>query len=242
MRAGVAYLNLRHNVPERWDAFTRGLQRIGYTVQPGVTMKPRPHDILVSWNRIREGGQAAQRFEDAGCPVLVTENATWGNDFAGRRWYTLGLGYHNEQGTFLLGGNERWDALGVELQPWRHVDGETVILPSRGIGPVGHAMPLGWPESARKRWGGRVRPHPGRGFAKPLEDDLRSASHVVTWGSGAAVRALVMGVRVASEMPWWIGEQDNTDAGRLAMFRRLAWAQWELHELATGEPFLRLLR
>jgi len=43
-------------------------------------------------------------------------------------------------------------------------------------------------------------------------------------------------------MPFWIGQQDNTDAGRLSMLRILAWAQWELHELATGEPFLRLLR
>ena len=64
---------------------------------------------------------------------------------------------------------------------------------------------------------------------------------VVTWGSGAAIKALQMGIRVHSDMPHWIGEQDNTTEGRLAMFRRLAWAQWTLEEIASGLPFERLL-
>jgi hypothetical protein len=42
-------------------------------------------------------------------------------------------------------------------------------------------------------------------------------------------------------MPQWIGEQDNTDAGRLAMFQRLAWAQWRLSEIESGFAFRWLL-
>ena len=49
------------------------------------------------------------------------------------------------------------------------------------------------------------------------------------------------GIPALSEMPHWIGEQDNTEAGRLAMFRRLAWAQWTHEEIADGEAFARLL-
>jgi hypothetical protein len=49
------------------------------------------------------------------------------------------------------------------------------------------------------------------------------------------------GIRVESHMPNWIAEQDNTDAGRLACFRRLSWAQWTLNEIASGETFARLL-
>jgi hypothetical protein len=64
---------------------------------------------------------------------------------------------------------------------------------------------------------------------------------VITWGSGAAVRALLRGIPVESHMPNWIAAQDNTDAGRLAMFRRLAWANWRLSEIADGVPFRRLL-
>lgn len=59
--------------------------------------------------------------------------------------------------------------------------------------------------------------------------------------SGAALQALLWGIPVASEMPDWIGAQDNTDAGRLAMFRRLAWAQWTLEEISDGLPFRSLL-
>jgi hypothetical protein len=42
-------------------------------------------------------------------------------------------------------------------------------------------------------------------------------------------------------MPGWIAEQDNTDAGRLAMLRTLAWAQWRLSEIESGEAFERLI-
>jgi hypothetical protein len=227
-------------VPERWDAFSRGLEKLGYSVVQGVTARPGDRDILVTWNRINDGNTAARAFEARGLPVLVTENATWGNDFAGNRWYTLARGFHNLDGRFPVGGPERWDSLGVEPAAWR-TRGELVILPQRGIGPPGVAMPSTWPESALKRHGGRLRPHPGKRESKPLADDLARCERVVTWGSGAAVQALLMGIRVTSEMPEWIAEQDNTDAGRLATFRRMAWAQWRLAEIASGEPFERLL-
>lgn len=233
-----AFLNLRHAVPERRAAFERGLERCGYTVIEGLTDRPRDRDILVTWNLIREGRYSAQRFEQAGLPVLVAENATWGNDFLGGHWYTIARTRHNTAGMFPVGDIDRWDSLHVELAPWR-TSGETVVLPQRGIGAPGSAMPSGWADQFRSR--GRVRMHPGQIPIRPLEEDLARAGLVVTWGSGAAVKALLWGIPVESHMPNWIGEQDNTDAGRLAMLRRLAWAQWSLKEIAHGEPFARLL-
>jgi hypothetical protein len=50
-----------------------------------------------------------------------------------------------------------------------------------------------------------------------------------------------MGIPVISEMPNWIAEQDNTDAGRLEMFRRLAWAQWKISEISNGQAIACLL-
>ena len=231
-----AFLHLRYTTDERAAIFREGLERIGFEVVHSLTRDPRDGDIFVSWNRIHAGDDAAREFERRGCAVLVTENATWGNEFACDRWYTLARSFHNLSGTFPIGGNERWDSLGVELAPWRE-GGETVVLPSRGIGPVCHRMPRDWPS----RQVGRIRPHPGTGPAKRLEEDLAECGRVVTWGSGAAVKALMLGIRVESHMPNWIAEQDNTDAGRLAAFRRMAWAQWRLEELRTGEPFARLL-
>jgi hypothetical protein len=70
-----------------------------------------------------------------------------------------------------------------------------------------------------------------------LAEDLANASEVRTWGSGAAVKALMWGIPVRSYMPRWCGEQQNTDESRREMLRRLAWAQWTLEEIADGAPF-----
>lgn len=230
----AAWLNLRYTLGQRRDAFVRGLKRNGFSIEEGLPNEPRDGDLLVTWNRIGQGDVAAKAFEARGLPVLVAENAAFGNDFSGRRWYSMARHMHNTAGCFPVDGPERWDALGVDLMPWRTC-GETVVLPQRGIGPAGVAMPRNWTAS------GRVRKHPGQGQAVPLEQDLANCGRVVTWGSGAAIKALMWGIPVESHMPNWIGEQDNTDQGRLEMFRRLAWAQWTLEEISEGEPFRRLL-
>jgi hypothetical protein len=248
-----AWLNLRYTVPERRAVFTEGLQRIGYEVVNGLTTQPGDKDILVTWNRIHEGDTAAKAFEARSLKVLVAENATWGNEFAGKHWYTLTRNYHNVAKTFPEGGGERWDRLGVVLEPWRSESEypETVILPSRGIGPACRRMPSNWAQTIHQgrsgcdRQGGGaifVRQHPGRSRSQiPLEENLRKCSKVITWGSGAAVKALLWGIRVESHMPDWIAQQNNTDEGRLAMFRRIAWAQWTLDDFASGYAFARLL-
>jgi hypothetical protein len=217
----------------RHDAFEAGLRTAGLR-----ETTPDQADVVVIWNRYAHRAQIADQCERRGGLVLVAENASWGNDFAGDRWYTIARGRHNTTGCFPVGGQERWDSLGVDLAPWRDTTGETVILPQRGIGPPGVAMPYGWGQGLK----GRVRQHPGVNPCVPLEDDLAHASKVITWGSGAAIKALLWGIRVESHMPNWIGEQDNTDDGRLAMFRRLAWAQWRVSEIASGEPFCALLQ
>ncbi len=241
-----AFLGLRDGVHYRREAFTRGLERCGYTVLHEITTRPRDGDVLVIWNRYSQFANAADAFESRRLPVLVAENGYLGNEFAGDRWYAISRSQHNGAGTWPQGDAQRWDALGVELQPFRPAGGEFVVLPQRGIGPPGVAMPRDWPERVHRRLTKeriphRVRPHPGQGAAISLEQDLAHASGVVTWGSGAALKALVLGISVFHDMPHWIGAQDNTDAGRLAMFRRLAWAQWTLNEITNGEPFRRLL-
>lgn len=232
-----AWLALRNALHYRREAFESGLSAVGFDVRPTTPQHFGPEDVLVIWNRYGAGAEAAARFEAKGQPVLVAENAAWGNDFAGERWYSLAQGMHNTAGRFPVGGPARWDSLGVELAPWRTC-GETVVLPQRGIGPAQVAMPRDWPA----RQVGRVRAHPGTRDCVPLEIDLAHAGKVVTWGSGAAIKALLWGIPVESHMPNWIGEQDNTDAGRLAMFRRLAWGQWRLAEIESGEAFRWLMQ
>lgn len=220
--------------------FCAGLKRVGYRVEIGLPDKIREGDTFVTWNRIGAANTVADAFQKIGNTTLITENATWGNSFAGDRWYTLARNYHNTAGCFPVLGNDRWDSLGIELQPFRDY-GETVLLPQRGIGSKPVAMPGGWTQRALKQYGGRVRRHPGKFGCIPLEEDLKDCGHVVTWGSGAAIKALMMGIKVTSEMPSWIGYQDNTETDRLRMFRELAWGQARHSEIESGEAFDRLL-
>jgi hypothetical protein len=230
-----AYLNLRNSVPERTEAFKTGLERCGYEVVIGHPMSWGSKDIIVSWNRIGTLHEICNQFERDGKSVLVVENCSWGNDFAGDRWFHIAKNFHNTRGRFPIGDRSRWDSLGVDLDPWRDEGGETVVLPQRGIGPPQVAMPRDWKAI------GRVRRHPGRGTSVPLEQDLAGASKVITWGSGAAIKALMWGIKVESHMPFWIGQQDNTEWGRLHMFRELSWAQWRLDEIRRGDAFKWLL-
>jgi hypothetical protein len=256
----TAWLALRDGVHYRREAFAAGLRACGFDVRLGLPRVPRRGDVLVIWNRYRENARMADAFEFDGLPVLVAENGYLGNDFAGDRWYAISRGQHNGCGTFPEGGAERWDGLGISLSPWRKPGGELVVLPQRGIGPPGVAMPAHWPGSITQRlrsagFAFRTRPHPGQGKAAPLDSDLAGASGVVTWGSGAALKALTWGIPVFHELPRWIGAGASLplssllsgepphcdDAARLATFRRLAWAMWRLPEIASGEPFRRLL-
>lgn len=230
----TAWLNLRYSSGDRAEAVTAAVCALGFKPRAGLCQDPGEQDVMVTWNRIGEADRIANRFRR----VIVLENAAWGNGFQGGKWITVAKDRHNTASMFPVGGPERWDALGVELKEWR-TDGETVILPQRGIGSPPTAMPREWTDSAYTRHKGRVRRHPGTKPAKPLQEDLAKCGRVVTWGSGAAIQALMIGIPVVSDMPDWIGEQDNTDEGRLAMFRRLAWAQWRYHELP--EAFSRLL-
>lgn len=225
-------LRLRAEPHYRRSVFESGLRAIG-----GTPASEDRCDVLVIWNRRVHDNTLATECERRGGAVLVAENAAWGNEFAGQRWYSLARGFHNVQGMFPVGGSERWDALGVELSPWREPGGEIVGLPQRGIGPPQYAMPRYWiPPGCT-----RIRPHPGIRACKPLQDDLAKASKVVTWGSGAAIKALMWGIAVESHMPQWVAEQDNKDEGRISMFRRLAWAQVTLPEIESGEAFSRAL-
>lgn len=236
--AKTAWLNLRYTVPERREAFKKGLQHIGYNIrEDGLNAIPRTGDIFVTWNRIGKADQIASMFQSHGLPVVVSENASWGNEFTVKQWYTLALNYHNTSGCFNIGGNERWDNLNVDLKAFKD-DAGIIILPQRGIGSNPTVMTPGWAIKAQAKHGGTIRNHPGRNkMAVQLEQELTNYGTAITWGSGAAIKALMLGLSVKSDMPNWIGEQDNTEQGRLDMFRRLSWAQWTLEEISRGIAF-----
>lgn len=238
MMAKRAWMALRY---DKHPCFADGLRRLGYEVVERLTESPGENDVLVSWNRIAYANHCARIFSDLGLPVIVAENATWGNEFAGDQWYAMSLDFHNVAGKFPVGDSKRWDDLHVELEPFRE-EGEIVILPSRSIGPPVHRMPTDFVARMRAEYPhARVRPHPGREAARPLAEDLARCGTVVTWGSGAAVKALMMGCKIDSRMPKWIAECESTDGDRLRMLRELAWGQARRSEIESGEAFDRIL-
>jgi len=250
-------LLVRHVPHYRRESFEAGLIQAGFAVSERVA--PKKGSLLVIWNRYGHYDQVAKQYEQAGGEVWVAENGYLGRDWQGKHWYSLSKGNHNGAGWWNAQGPDRWDGLNVELAPMRRGHGnEVVLLATRHIGPPGVAEPRGWlAQVERELRSGtdlrvRVRPHPGENPATPLERDLKDACAVVTWGSGAALKALLMGIPAVYGFRQWIGAGagalytgPNQFASslrtfgdhRLSMFRRLAWGMWTTEELSTGIPF-----
>ncbi len=241
------------------EAFSDGLIAAGYQIMASVD-KVLPGDALLCWSRKSIWGALADEFEAGGGVVFVAENAYLPASLIGPGWYALAEGQHCGAGRWPNGSGDRWDALGVELRPWREGGTETLILDQNGGGSQMVRSPKGWSEVVQKQIGGRIRWHPwkvatGKVPAQPpIEQDLANAKQAVTWNSSAALTALVMGVPVFNEFPHWIGslaarpiaefgqEPKRDDEARLAMFRRLAFAMWRVDEIRSGKPFTELAR
>jgi len=258
----------------RRDAFELGLKACGFSLEGERHIGTvRPNDLLVIWNRYGRGDSFARQFEQVGAAVIVAENGYLGasenayaKPFATKEQtpeshlYALALNHHNGAGRWYIGDAGRWREHGIEVKPWR-TDGEHVlVLPQRGIGPSGVAMPREWSALVAGRLRAmtkrpvRVRAHPGNEPAhRPLQADLEACWCVVTWGSGAAIKAVCTGVPAFCDWRQWIGSPaasvlgDNVEAPmrcddcRHRMLDRLAWAQHTVAEIATGEPIRRLL-
>lgn len=241
---------LREDVPNRRQCFIQGLTAAGFAVHPEIPF-PEPGDVVVIWNRGKHQDPVARRFEAAGAKAWVVENGYLGKRWGAGGWYALAEGHHAGAGRWPHGGPERWDALDAKLRPWRTGGDEVIILGQRGIGEPGIASPKEWAERTKARLGvGRIRQHPGKYTGGvTLEQDLERARCVVTWASGAALTALLLGIPVFYEFPLWIGreaglpldqwgdEPKRDDGARLAAFRRVAWAMWRVEEIVSGEAF-----
>lgn len=263
-----AFCMIRDYPVYRRDAFMAGLKAAGYDARTGGPMDVRPGDLFVCWNRYGDMHNIATRVEQQGGTVVVAENGYVAPGGVSphvtdpREWYALAIGGHNGSGTWPVGGPERWDALGVDLKPWRTEGDHVLVCPNRPFGRPDLIMPIDWADKVVKRLRKvtnrpiRVRAHPGNGAHKtPLADDLKGAHAVVIWSSSAGVQALIAGVPVICEAPAWIckGAADRNaecvekvgDRGGLLSreegFHRLAWAQFHHTEIASGFAFTSLL-
>lgn len=254
-----AYCLIREQPVYRRDAFCKGLAAVGAEVSLNNPPRGRTGDWLLIWNRYGHWHDIATRFEAEGGEVLVAENAYVGLDRANRQRYAIARDGHNGSGAWPLGDGSRWDALGVPLQPWRATGGHVLVCPNRSFGRPDMLMPCDWAQQAAKelqrytRRPIRIRPHPGNDPPKiPLAHDLKDAWAVLVWGSSAGCDALIAGIPVFCCGNYWILGGASSKGGlrtiedpelpdRLPAFQRLAWAQWHVEEIASGEAFQHLL-
>lgn len=244
----------------RREAFETGLERAGFSLQ-GEGIRPDKGDVLLVWNLSGTAGNLAAEYRKHNALVLVAENGYIGSDANGVQRYALAINGHNGSGKWYVGGPERWDAMGIELQPWRTSGDDIVIRGQRGIGSSDMASPPDWHVRAsrdlmrlyptRKQI---VQVHNGKPAAHPVSTAeimlaLSHAGAMCIWASAAGVRALVEGVPVFYDAPHWICEgaavhrignletPKRDDEARLRAMRSMAWAQWTVDELRSGEPF-----
>jgi hypothetical protein len=263
-----AWVTIRSAPWYRHTAFCDGLLAAGFEVlqrQPG---DPKPGDVLCQWNRYGANAEIATRFERAGGVTLCCENGYLNADGGSPKFsvhpggpkptdhYAVGRSFHNDASLVPAGGPERFQALGVELRPWREVGEHVLICPSRSFGVPGRMMPPDWATQAAERLRKAtrrpvvVRAHPGNDAPKRLlSEDLRGCWAVVVWSSSVAVHALAAGIPTFIEAPYQIvkgagasGPVDNPVVpDRLPHFQRMAHGQYTLAEIESGEPFRRLI-
>ena len=253
-----AICRIRKEPYYRRAAFESGLKKVGFTLVDSV--KPTgADDWLVIWNRQQATETEADEWERRGGMVIVVENGYLQK--VDKTHYAISVHGHNGSGWFPVGDEDRFTKLGFHLKPWKKIDETGVekilVIGQRGIGSRTMKSPPQWDEKMAvtlKRFHLPVyfRPHPGNAPPKiPLEHDLRRAQACVIWSSAAGVQALVEGVPVSYDAPHWVcaeAAQSNVlavakrdDDARAKALHRMSHAQWHHEEIATGEPFARII-
>ena len=235
-----------------YEEVAAGARRLGDVVIGPPGRDAGPDDVLICWSPFLGTDRLAafRAIKAAGGRAIVMENG-WLSPIGPRRFCQVALDGWNGEGRFPPGGADRWRGWGVPLQEWKRGGEHVLVLGQKrkGADQDFRRMPDGWEYSlalpTRRPVVRRTR-----GSAVPLEEQLRDAWCTVTWTSTAAVKGLVAGVPAFYCGPTLICHElcrRGTDVDHPAypdrepVFERLAWCQWTPEEIATGEPFARLL-
>lgn len=235
-------------------AFAEGLRRHGHIAE--IRRDPAPCDLLVLWGVRREADIRLQKT--AGGQVCILERGYIGDRF---NWTSVsfggGLNGHGEfRGPFEDG--SRWDRLFAPfMKDWSERKGPAVIMGQvladmslRGLKPLQM-----WSEAATELkalgWDVRFRGHPlANGFGLPgvdsiggpLDEVLGRAGLVVTINSNTGVDSVLAGVPAITmddrAMAWDVTGHSADEVvrpDRTAWARAMAWKQWSLDEMRSGE-------
>ncbi len=248
---------------DRHGAIEEGLRRTGYRVVKGPGPAKDERDVLLTWT-VHKGYKenTARAFEAQGGRVVVCEEAHLKGLVRGEKLFTVVLHDHNGGGPWPIGGPERWASFDIELVPWRERGEHIVVREQRGIGSRKIGSPPNWHQDTAARLRQMtsrpvvIRRHPKivarEGLEQiPLKKALHDCHALVTWASSDGTLALIEGVPVFALAPNFFVEsacdrdlaniESPAMPDRLPAFERLAWAQWSLNEIRSGETFEVLL-
>lgn len=233
-------------------ALAEGLSQHGIGVR--LSSREASTEFVACW-----GWRKGRKFRDAGHQVLVMERGYLGDRF---RWTSLAWNGLNGHGHFPEAGNDpdRFRS-NFELHPWKQ-GGSYVLLLGQVPGDAslrGRNLQTWYEQAARecRRIHGmpvKFRPHPlahRRGqqlvpgveySVGTLEEALDGAALAVTYNSNSGVDAVLAGVPTIAvdqgSMAWPVAghkldEVVRPDREQWAV--ELAWKQWRLDEIASGE-------
>lgn len=198
-------------------------------------------------------------------PVVIVERGFVRRDF----YYGVALNGLNGLGYFGAGNNpsDRWDALGVEIKPWRGGDYILVCGQVPWDASVQHTDHVAWCKNtvdfikSKTSRPVRFRAHPdvqdydyGIPSSKDSwEDDLAGAHAVVTFSSSSSSMAVLEGVPIFTLDPgsiaFGIGNKEITEESlefppryaREQWAYDLAYSQWTADEMRQGLPWRQIL-
>ena len=225
------------------------MKRLGYALAERPKNEPEPDDALVIWNRLPTVDEHAKRYEAAGAHVIVCEHG-WVKP---ERLYAIQRNHHNGAGSWYVGRRSRWPGFGIDVKPWRTKGEHILVVPQRGMGIPGVAMPRDWTsiilQDLTEMTDRPIRVRYPEFRIHPIEPDFEDAHAVVTWASGAGIKAIINGCPVFYEMLNWVGWPAAMRLTGLTDFERpylgeretlthnISWAMWTTEEIERGEPF-----
>jgi hypothetical protein len=222
---------------------------------------PLPVDIAVTWSFKKHNVNRA--MAERGGDVLILEHGYFGDRI--NKFCSCGFNGLNGNAEFIfpiIKPSDRWEKHAVEVKPWRKTPGEYVLLLGQVSGDASMVrFPPNWysriASEAKSVFGLPVkfRPHP---LARPtpsdqsleaiggsLQDAFKNAHCAITWNSNSGVDAVLAGVPTFTfdegSMAWPVSghrlKADLVMPERDIWLYHLAYCQWTVEELASGEAW-----
>jgi hypothetical protein len=216
-------------------------------------------------------GEVFRQQRSKNLDVIVLETGYINRGDGDTHHYAAGFNGLNGRADFRNRGmpDDRVKKLGVTLKPWRR-DGKHILLCGQVPWDASVEMCKDYPgwlrhiarqTSFHTKREIRFRPHPkgnigpipGTTYSTvPIEEDFKDCWALVTYNSNSAVEAVIEGIpsitfdagAMAKEVTWrWLQEIESPYMpAREQWLNDLAYTQWTLEELKSGEAWAHLFR